>query len=146
MKNEVLNYFHSHGLAQHPGAKRMALSLKERYQKMVQSMFYLPNIKRKNRQSGEIQHFSATIPFQMVAIDIVDPLPETEDCYRYVMAMMDRFTRYVEAVPMKTQLAKEIALTFVNEWIFRHGVPETILSDNTLQFRGKISSLIAEIL
>ncbi|ETN97197.1 hypothetical protein RFI_40333, partial [Reticulomyxa filosa] len=124
MKNEVLNYFHSHGLAQHPGAKRMALSLKER--------LYWPGMDKD--------------VWQMVAIDIIDHLPETEDGYRYVMTMMDRFTRYVEEVPMKTQLAKEITLTFVNEWIFRHGMPETILSDNALQLRGKISSLIAEIL
>ncbi|ETO03417.1 hypothetical protein RFI_33993, partial [Reticulomyxa filosa] len=59
---------------------------------------------------------------------------------------MDLFTRYVAAIPLKSQAAKDISLTFVNGWIFKHGVPETVLSDNGVQFRGNIARLTAEIL
>ncbi|ETN98228.1 hypothetical protein RFI_39282 [Reticulomyxa filosa] len=99
---------------------------------MLQSMFYLPNIKRKNIfKVWRNQHFPAIIPFQMVATGIVDHLPKTEDNYRYVMTMMDRFARYVEAVPLKIQLSKEIALTFVNKLIFRHF---TLVIEKNLDF------------
>ena len=82
---------------------------------------------------GEIQHFPATRPFQIVAMDLVGPLPETETGYQYILTILDRFTHYVSAIPLRTQTAKEVALTFFNEWICKHGVPETILSDNATQ-------------
>ncbi|ETO05178.1 hypothetical protein RFI_32218, partial [Reticulomyxa filosa] len=91
-------------------------------------------------------HFPATRPFQMVALDIVSPLPEAENGYQYIFTMIDRFTRYVAAVPLKTSTAKEVTLAFTNEWIYRHGIPETILSDNGAQFTGKVAECMSEIM
>ncbi|ETO08150.1 hypothetical protein RFI_29239, partial [Reticulomyxa filosa] len=65
------------------------------------------------------------------------PLPKTESHYQYILTMIDRFTRYAAAVPLKTNTAKDITLSFANEGVYRHGVPETILSDNGTQFKGK---------
>ncbi|ETO36938.1 hypothetical protein RFI_00123 [Reticulomyxa filosa] len=57
---------------------------------------------------GDIQHFPATRPFQMVALDIVGPLPKTGLGNQYILTMMDRFTQYVAAVPLKTNAQKKL--------------------------------------
>ncbi|ETO35932.1 hypothetical protein RFI_01129 [Reticulomyxa filosa] len=96
--------------------------------------------------AGEIQHFQATRPFQMVALDIVGPLPKTELGHQYNLTIIDRFTRYAAAVSLKTNTSKDITLSFANEWIYCHGVPETILSDNGTQFKGKIANLMSRLM
>ena len=42
---------------------------------------------------------------QLVSIDILGPLPVTEEGNKYVLAAVDRFTRLVEAFPIRNQEA-----------------------------------------
>ena len=40
-------------------------------------------------------------PFEKVAFDIVGPLPRTISGNRYLLTMMDLFTKYPEAIPLR---------------------------------------------
>ena len=64
----------------------------------------------------------------MVAFDIAT-LPWSRDGFRYVLIMVDRFSKYVEAVPMKDQTAQSVTEALESEWFLRHGYPLAVLSD-----------------
>ena len=44
-----------------------------------------------------------------VGMDLVGPLPETADGYKYVMTLMDYYTKWAEAVPLKDKTASSVA-------------------------------------
>jgi transposase InsO family protein len=55
-----------------------------------------------------------------------------------VLTMMDRTTRWVEVIPMKTTVAEECVDTFVKNWVARYGVPKIVTTDRGVQFTSTI--------
>ena len=89
-------------------------------------------------KAGQLQLFSATAPFQMVGIDIAGPFPTTSSGNRYVVVMVDRFTRWVEVAAVPTIDAVTVADVFLTKIIFQHGCPEQLLSDRGAQFTSAL--------
>ena len=63
--------------------------------------------------------------FAHVNIDIVDPLPQSQG-HRYLLIMVDKFTRWPEAIPMPDATVKTCARAFLFNWVARFGVPADI--------------------
>ena len=68
-------------------------------------------------------------PGQRVGVDIMGPLPTTRSGNRYIIVMIDYFTKWAEAIPIKQQDAETVAVAIVNEWIARYGAPVQLYSD-----------------
>ena len=66
--------------------------------------------------------------FSHVNLDLVGPLPPSRD-YTYLLTMVDRFTRWPEAIPLTSTDTEEIARAFITHWVARFGVPENISTD-----------------
>ncbi len=92
---------------------------------------------RTIKKHGFMQLFSATRPFQLLSIDIVGPLPETAEGYRYIVTMMDKFSRYCMLIPCGDVHALTVVRA-LEEWHTYFGAPEAILSDNGPQFTSYI--------
>lgn len=75
--------------------------------------------------------------FDHVHIDLIGPLPES-DGYRYCLTMIDRFSRWPEAIPIKDISADIVAAAFYRNWIARFGSPKIITTDQGTQFESAL--------
>ena len=71
-----------------------------------------------------LQKFEAVSKrFQHVHVDLVGPLPESKG-HKYLLTVIDRFTRWPEVVPLQDIEAKSVARAYVQNWVARFGGPK----------------------
>jgi len=75
--------------------------------------------------------------FSHLHIDVVGPLPES-DGYKYLFTIVDRSTRWPEAIPMTDATTASCAKAFLNGWISRFGLPDRVTSDRGAQFTSEL--------
>ena len=75
--------------------------------------------------------------FTHVHCDIVGPL-EVSKGMRYIFTMVDRTSRWPEAIPLPDTTAESCSTAFINGWIARFGVPLHVTTDRGVQFTSKL--------
>jgi transposase InsO family protein len=85
-----------------------------------------------------LQIFNIEAPFERVQVDILGPLPLTLEGNRYLLVIVDCFTKWIEAFPLRNIRAKTVAETFVNQVVSRHGVPLELHTDQGRSFESKV--------
>lgn len=83
--------------------------------------------------------------FKIINMDIVGPFPQAEG-FRYCLTIIDRYTRWPEAIPMADITAQSVAKAFVNGWISRFGTPQRVITDLGRQFTSGIFNELTQIL
>ena len=86
---------------------------------------------------GRMKLFVATKPFEQLSVDIVGPLPTSHSKNRYIVSMIDKFSRYCMLVAVKDITALSVVKA-IDKWITTFGPPKSILSDNGPQFISSI--------
>ena len=152
----VVSYFHEGNYFQHQGIIRTAENIRQRYywthmrediEKHIAECHAcnLSNAKKANKEGQVIPQLRSKA-FDQIAIDIVGPLPITSSENRYLITIMDRFTRYAAAIPVKVITAETVAQAILDNWIYIYGIPTYILTDNGTQFQSRTLQLIEKIL
>ena len=59
------------------------------------------------------------------SIDVLGPLPRTPRGNKYILVVMDYFSKWVEILPVPDQTAESRADKILNEVISRFGCPQT---------------------
>ena len=85
-----------------------------------------------------MKQYSVGAPFEHIALDIMGPLPKSQQGNRYILVISDYFTRWVEAFAMADQEACIVANVLVKGSISRFGVPRQLPSDQGVQFESKL--------
>ena len=75
--------------------------------------------------------------FRDLQIDVVGPLPASEGM-KYLLTILDRTTRWIEALPMAEATSKNCALAFICGWVQRFGLPCRTTSDNGSTFTANL--------
>ena len=83
--------------------------------------------------------------FRSLHVDIVGPLPASEGM-EYLFTIIDRFTRWPEAIPMPNSCTETCVKALLRHWIARFGVPDDITSDRGPQFVSKLWSELHRLL
>lgn len=78
---------------------------------------------------SSLQIYNVGIPFERLQMDSLDPLPTTSSGNRYLLVVVDCFTKWVKAIFLRNIRVKTVAEVFVSQIISRHGVPLEIHTD-----------------
>ena len=82
-------------------------------------------------------------PLQMVFADIAE-LPTSRKGNRYILVIVDHFSKYTNIYPMRDQTAHTVAKHLFEEYITEHGVPESLHTDQGRQFESRIVQDLCE--
>jgi len=74
-----------------------------------------------------------------MAGSVVGHLPQSQKGNMYILVMCDYLTKWLEAYAIPNHKAETIARIFVEEIVFRYGVPRKLLTDRGTEF---LSTLI----
>ena len=83
--------------------------------------------------------------FNHLHVDIVGPLTPSQG-FTYLFTIIDRFTRWTEAIPMTDSTAPTCARALFREWIAIFGIPGEITSDGGPQFTSELWDQLHHIL
>ena len=93
-----------------------------------------------------LQIFNVGTPFERVQMDILGPFPITSSGNKYLLVVVDCFTKWVEAFPLRNIRAKTVAEVFVNQIVSRHGTPFEVHTDQGRNFESKLFTELMELL
>ena len=93
--------------------------------------------KSKSRKAPLIEREVLSEPFEVLAIDLVGPLPLAKYGYRFVLTAICMGSKWPEAIPLKAQTARAVANGMI-EIFSRTGIPLQLLSDQGSQFLGSL--------
>jgi transposase InsO family protein len=143
----VIGQHHNLELHAHQGRKRTT--------KMICARYYWRNMceniarwiracsacsRRKTTRpmnSGLTDLTLATNSWETVGIDLLGPLPVTEEGYRWLLTIVDQFSRWPMAIPLRGKTTGEIARALHDHLVTQHGPPITILSDRGRELISK---------
>lgn len=127
-KQRVFSLHHVARLAGQPGGRKLYQSIQKdiywtaltedgyatvrRYPICAKKRFLLcENVRR-------LQLFSAAVPLESVAIDVLGKLIKTARGNQYVLIISNRFTKLTKSIPLKSVSDFKAAKTFVHKWVF----------------------------
>lgn len=153
LRTRVLELAHSSTQGGHCGQKKTLQTLRAKY--------YWPGMKKQTEcfvrscpQCALIHNHGRGKPtlgefrepketFEAISVDVVGPLPLTPGGYKYILTIIDQFSRYVQFYPMQTQTAEEVAQNLVRH-IARFGASKRLLSDQGKNFTSELIRHLCE--
>lgn len=93
-----------------------------------------------------LKQFHASAPMQIVAVDIVGPLPITDRNNEYIIVLGDYYTKWKEAFAVPNHSAITVADKLVTEVFCKLGCPEQIHTDQGREFESQLFSCICDLL
>jgi cleavage and polyadenylation specificity factor subunit 1 len=95
---------------------------------------------------SHLGNFQPAGRFEHLHVDLVGPLPTTQQGFRYLLTMIDRFTRWPEAVAIENMTAETVAKVVYEQWICRFGAPIHITTDQGRQFESELFESLLKLL
>ena len=148
----VLYMMHKHPTAGHLGTDAMYYKISERYywdqmyrdvKEYVQSCEECQK-RQKGRRKEPFHPIQVGRAFECIGIDLVGPLPITQQNNRYIIVATNYLTRWPEARAVSDAGAETLAKFIFEEIICRHGTPKIILSDQGRNFISETIRILCE--
>jgi transposase InsO family protein len=147
LRQRILHNEHCPPSAGHPGAHRMFLSLRRAYfwPRLASDVYETVsncdacdrNRIAEKTKTNPLKLFSAEGPLESVAMDILGPLPRTKHENRFLLVITDRYSKVTKTITLRVVTALSAARAFLDHWVYAHGAPLSLLTDNGPQFTAK---------
>ena len=90
-----------------------------------------------HQPGGFLNPLSNPWPFAQWGLDIVGPFPKVAGNKKYLLVGINYFTKLVEVEPLANIRDVDVKKFLWKNIVTRFGVPNTLISDNGLQFDSK---------
>ena len=149
-KAAVINEFK---LAKGSGARAINYKFKGRFagtgekrvRKILQDSKAHQKINQKFRNKPELKPVVSNFVFERIQVDLIDMRREIvrsgKRDYRYILSVIDVFSRYVFLRPLKRKKSKYVAKE-LKKLFSVHGYPKILQSDRGTEFKGQVLSLL----
>nr|VZI25328.1 unnamed protein product [Spirometra erinaceieuropaei] len=94
--------------------------------------------RRAPRRRAPLQSMATALTFERVGIDVIGHIPVTLTGNRYILVMIDYFTKWAEAVAIPRQDAASDTTALLTTWICRFGAPISLHSDCGANFESRL--------
>ncbi|UYV63627.1 hypothetical protein LAZ67_2005063, partial [Cordylochernes scorpioides] len=131
----------------HPGIKATTKQLTSRFiwpnmnkdiRKWAQACVNCQKCKVSIHTKSEIGKYQEVDErFSVVHIDLIGALPPSNGNI-YCLTCIDRYTSWMEVVPLPDIKSETVARAFYENWIVRFGAPHTVISDRGKQFTSQL--------
>lgn len=136
----MLAHFHDDPLAGHPGIAETLRVISQNYywptrrgdtEDYVRQCTVCQLFKHGPRlPKAPLHHRVPTTAFEVISIDLMGPYPRSKNGNRYVITVMDLFTKWLEAYPIPKVTTTIITRRLENEFFMRYGYARMVISDN----------------
>lgn len=147
-RREILRNNHDEPQAGHLGVQKTHDRIATRYYwpgMFRDTVIYVKSCQRCQQHKvsqagapGEMGQRVATRPWEIVAVDVMGPLPRSKSGYEYIVIYQDQFSKWVEIEAIRKANAKTIQRTFLDRVVHRWGAPRVLVSDNGTEFINAI--------
>ena len=148
-RDKILEVGHNNILSGHFGVDKTCRRIRKNFywpgmkkdiKRFVKSCHQCQLVGNPNRKIPKAPLYPIPVvkePFQEVLIDIVGPLPKTKSGFIYLLTIMDRTSRFPEAIPLRSMKADKVVKVLI-EYFTRYGLPEVVQSDCGTNFTSKL--------
>ena len=157
MISSLLQAYHDMPWSAHFGFRRTYIRLKDKYwwpgmKNSIQN--YIKGCLKCKKFNVERQKSAGLLkpittpsgPFQLLGLDCSSSFPIATQENKYVLAIIDYFTKLVIAIPLPDQTAKTTAKAIYERYVTIYGVPSMILSDQGPPFNSQLIDAFTQIL
>ena len=152
LRRRLFDQTHAGPTAAHLGARKTAGQLKESYfwnglrTNVAEWCRQCSQCSRSKgpplRPHGELHKIPVGAPLDLVTMDVLSGLPTASDGSKYILVLVDGFTKWVEAYALPDQEAATCVTAAYNGFFSRFGLPRQLHSDQGRNFEA---SLVKEL-
>ena len=135
LRQEIFNTLHN---LSHPGIRATKRLVKERFvwpnidkdlTEWTRACIPCQKAKITRYNKPQIGTFSEPdARFAHIHMDLVGPLPPSKG-HTHLLTIVDRFSKWMDAIPLKDTTAPHLAEQFMHHWISKFGCPKVITTD-----------------
>ena len=144
MRLQILDFFHSSSIQNHPGVHKTLKKIKKLFdwpnididvRDYIRGCLTCQRIKPgPERKQGIARRHPETLPFEVIHIDFWGPVEAEDEQKVHILSIIDRSTRWAEAVVVESKNATVVSSKLLTEWCCRYGFPHTIVADQDPTF------------
>jgi len=83
-------------------------------------------------------------PWERVSVDITGPHPRSLKSNKYILTLVDHFSKWAEAIPLPNHTAPVVARALVIHVFSRFGTPRQLLTDRGSEFESQLFQRLME--
>lgn len=156
-KLQLLAEYHNNPLGGHQGVTRTFNKIHAQYywkgmRKQIKEYIRKCPICQRNKTSNRklkepmVITTTANQAFEKIFLDVVGPLPTSNNGNNFILTLQDDLTKFAWAVPMINHEANTVAHHFVTQFVCLHGLPQKLVTDCGTEFLSKVFKEVCNLL